>query len=165
MVGFSPSLPWWLPTFLSASLILGGCQGDGATRPPLAQLNPDSLDFGRVLLGLTADRHFTLRNAGGSTLSGTMSVSRPDFALVSGAGAYSLDAEEVLEVTVRFQPSSVGSNVCIVSTGNTSSGMVTCGGIGEDIATGACCAPAGTCTVTTETDCEAPSIWQGADTT
>lgn len=75
--------------------------------PPTPEVTPASADFGTVALGMTTDRSFTIRNAGGGTLTGTATASSP-FSVVSG-GSYSLAAGQSQAVTVRFTPAAAQS--------------------------------------------------------
>lgn len=69
---------------------------------PIINVVPASTDFGTVAVGLTADRTFTVRNAGGGILTGSAATSFP-FSIVAG-GSYSLAAGASQAVTVRFTP-------------------------------------------------------------
>ncbi len=64
--------------------------------------------FGSVGVGGAADRTFTVKNTGGSTLSGSAIVS-PPFSIVSG-GTYSLGPNQQQTVTVRYSPTAQGSH-------------------------------------------------------
>ncbi|HKC23439.1 MAG TPA: choice-of-anchor D domain-containing protein, partial [Thermoanaerobaculia bacterium] len=61
----------------------GDRSGDGAFSPgsyasaPLLAVSPASLDFGTFAAGATKDLTFSVRNAGGGTLTGTMSIPPP----------------------------------------------------------------------------------------
>jgi hypothetical protein len=85
---------------------------------PVCSINPASIDFGSIETGsLSASKTFSLTNAGGGTLTGTISESCPDFELVSGGGAYSLTAGQSRGVAARFHPLTAGNKSCTVSTG------------------------------------------------
>lgn len=66
-----------------------------------------SQDFGSVAVGSSADRTFTVQNAGSGTLSGSASTAAP-FSILSGS-PYSLTAGRSQVVTVRFSPTSAGT--------------------------------------------------------
>jgi Fibronectin type III domain len=70
--------------------------------PPTIEVTPTSTDFGTVAVGLTTDRSFTVRNAGGGTLSGSATANAP-FSVVSG-GTYNLAAGASQAVGIRFTP-------------------------------------------------------------
>jgi len=72
------------------------------TVPPAIEVTPTSADFGTVAVGVTADRSFTVRNAGGGTLSGSATSNAP-FNVVSG-GTYNLAAGASQAVGIRFTP-------------------------------------------------------------
>src|SRR2546426_6770049 len=71
---------------------------------PVISVTPSTQEFGKVLLGSSAGRNFTVQNTGGGTLTGTASTSTP-FSIVSGA-AYGLGPGASQTVTVRFSPTS-----------------------------------------------------------
>ncbi len=92
----------WQSYFATAT---GGRGSVDTTVPaPVISVTPSSQDFGKVILGSSADRNFTVQNSGGGTLTGTASTSTP-FSIVSGA-AYGLGAGASQTVTVRFSPTS-----------------------------------------------------------
>ena len=69
---------------------------------PVISISPNSLNFGGVNVGGSADRTITVRNVGGGVLTGNATTNAP-FAIVSG-GSYSLSAGQSQTVTVRFSP-------------------------------------------------------------
>jgi hypothetical protein len=75
------------------------------TIAPVIAVTPSSQGFGNVAVGSTADRTFTVTNAGGGTLTGSASTSAP-FSIV-GEGSYNLSAGASKTVTARFQPTAV----------------------------------------------------------
>lgn len=97
-----------------------GCASIAATAtgvaPPLCQVAPDSLDFGNVTVGQSADRSFTITNAGGGTVAGTVSVGCAGFSLMSN-GTYALAGGQSRTFVVRFSPFQEGSSACTVPTG------------------------------------------------
>ena len=74
---------------------------------PVIEVTPASRDVGAVAVGESATTTFTVRNAGGGTLSGSASVASP-FSITSG-GTYTLQAGQSATVTVRFSPTTLGS--------------------------------------------------------
>jgi subtilisin family serine protease len=100
----------------------GGCGGVGSCTvimnmdvevtaifviPPAISVTPSSQAFGKVALGSSSDRQFTVQNSGGEILSGNASVPVP-FSIVSG-GSYNLGAGQSQIVTVRFSPTVTGT--------------------------------------------------------
>jgi hypothetical protein len=79
----------------------------GPPSPPAISVTPPSQEFGTVTVGSSADRSFTVQNAGGGTLSGSASIAAP-YAVISG-GSFSLGAGASQQVTVRFTPTAPGS--------------------------------------------------------
>jgi hypothetical protein len=108
------------------------CTGTGGS-PPTCLVDPDTLDFGTVLVGSLLDTTFIITNTGGDTLSGDVSHACTDYSIISGAGPYSLAADETLEVTVRFEPGSAGLKECTIETGNGLCTDVYCSGTGEEL--------------------------------
>ena len=80
----------------------------GAGSQAAASVSPASLDFGAVLAGSVTNLAFTIQNTGGGTLSGSATVPAP-FSIVSG-GSYSLAAGQSQVVTVRYAPTSAGTD-------------------------------------------------------
>ncbi len=74
---------------------------------PIITVTPNSLDFGNVAAGSSADKTFTITNSGGGVLTGNASTSSP-FSILSG-GSYNLSGSQSQMVTVRFTPSAVGT--------------------------------------------------------
>lgn len=150
---------WTLAVFLLALCLVASCGGDGGTKPadpiPVCRITPSSLVFDTVAVGLTKDLTFTIKNTGTGTLTGSVSESCPAYAIQSGGGSYSLTANQEKIVTVRFAPTSAGLQSCAVSLGATACESIGCSGMGTEQppVTGSCCAPVGTCTVTTQAVC------------
>ncbi|HVM51373.1 MAG TPA: choice-of-anchor D domain-containing protein [Candidatus Acidoferrum sp.] len=92
----------------SGGAVASGQVSGSSYPPPAISLTPSSLDFGSIQVGATSNRTFTVQNTGGGTLSGSASVSAP-FSIVSGS-PYSLTANQGTTVTVRYSPTSAGSN-------------------------------------------------------
>src|SRR2546427_217673 len=77
------------------------------TIAPVIAVTPSSQGFGNVPMGSTADRTFTVTNAGGGMLTGSASTSTSTpFSIVSG-GSYNLGAGASQTVIVGFQPTAV----------------------------------------------------------
>ena len=76
-------------------------------------INPQNQDFGGVAVGSSVDQVFALRNFGPGAVSGSASVAAP-FNVVSG-GNYSLSVGQTQAVTIRYTPTSAGTNNSIVN--------------------------------------------------
>ncbi len=98
---------------------------------PSCDLTPSSLDFGVVLVGSFADASFTITNTGGGLLSGSVTESCGEFAVLSGGGTYSLGAGQSRQVSVRFSPATAGLVQCSIDLGSNHCGAVTASGTGE----------------------------------
>lgn len=98
---------------------------------------PDTLNLGAVAVGASAEGSFEIRNVGVGPLSGIVSETCEDFAVVDGGGSYSLDTGQTRTVRVRWTPRSSGVAQCAVATG------ASCGSvIAHGTATGSLCAVA-----------------------
>jgi len=95
-------------------------------------VEPPSLDFGTVALGSSTDRNFTITNKGNVPLSGYVTESCPYYSIVSGGGAFTLDPDGSVEVTVRFEPTVVGTHVCTIELGDNVCNDVECSGTVEE---------------------------------
>jgi len=83
--------------------------GNGELPPatPVLSVSPQSLAFGSVAVGSSADLAVNVGNAGAGTLDGNATVTGPGFSLL-GVSTYSLGAGETAGLTVRFAPQSAG---------------------------------------------------------
>jgi subtilisin family serine protease len=106
------------------------CSGAGDL-PAACLVDPDTLDFGTVLVGSNKDSTFTITNTGGDTLSGNVSEACDHYSIIAGAGAYNLSAAQSHVVTVRFEPGTPGTHECTVETGSGLCSDVFCSGVGE----------------------------------
>lgn len=120
-VTFAPGAPGDYSATLSTGDACGtaAITGTGVDVTPGAacDVTPQSLDFGDVVVGSSADRTFTIRNVGSVQFSGSVGSLCTDVAIVTGGGAYTLAAAESLVVTARFSPGSAGAIDCSISTG------------------------------------------------
>ncbi len=101
---------------LAALPFLGSCNSSSITTPAVCAISPTALGFGSVPVGLTADRTITVKNTGGGTLTGTVSVTCNQYSLV-GSGSYSVAGGDSAHITVRFSPTDVGVFPCTIATG------------------------------------------------
>lgn len=92
---------------------------------PVCAVSPESLDFGSVRVGYGADLTFSVANSGGGTLAGALSDTSAAFELV-GSDSYSLTAGQAATFTVRFAPLREGAQSCVIETGSSACGAVTC---------------------------------------
>ncbi|MCX7005465.1 MAG: PKD domain-containing protein, partial [bacterium] len=90
-----------------ASRIINGIVDLGAyelaTNSPLLRVQPALVNFGSVVLDQTASRTLTVRNVGGSGLTGALSGVAAPFD-VSGASAYTLAVNGSATLTLQFTP-------------------------------------------------------------
>jgi uncharacterized repeat protein (TIGR01451 family) len=106
------------------------CSGTGEEVPPQCQVAPTTLNFGTVSVGMYSNLMFTITNIGGGTLTGSVSEACDHYSIISGGGAYSLGAGQYVDVTVRFEPTAVGTHTCTIETG-TDCENVACTGVGD----------------------------------
>ncbi|UCF05455.1 MAG: agmatine deiminase family protein, partial [bacterium] len=100
--------------------------------PPECLVQPDTLDFGTVWMGYFQDETFTITNTGGDTLIGDVSEACSHYSIISGGGPYSLTAGQSVTVTVRFEPTSLGTHTCTIETGQAICSDVFCTGDSEN---------------------------------
>ena len=132
------------PTFLdsaSCTLSLGDecgtvvLRGFGTDVPvPQCTAAPDTLEFGPVTLGQSIEREFLIENTGPVTIAGTVAVD-PDCGVftLAGAGDYSLEPAESMQIPVRFAPAFEGEVSCTVDLGNDVCEPVVVRGTGTEI--------------------------------
>jgi hypothetical protein len=84
----------------------------------MIELTPSSHDFGEVQTTVsTAPFSFTLKNAGGGTATGEVSLTGSDkdqFIITSGKGSFSLNADQTKTIGVAFSPISAGRKSAIL---------------------------------------------------
>jgi len=112
---FFGNLPWppfdpRNPSAASVTSIPAGYRFVNGSNPvastnPVIAVSPASYDFGSVAIGSTNVATFTVRNAGGGTLTGSVSVALP-FSIL-GSSSYSLASNASQTVTIRYIPTLV----------------------------------------------------------
>ena len=106
--GTSPFLNGGISVDLSQGTIIADNVLVSSQTSPTISVTPSSQSFGSITAGTTSDRSFTVMNSGGGTLSGSASAVAP-FSVLSGS-PYSLGAGLSQAVTVRYSPTTIGSN-------------------------------------------------------
>lgn len=107
-----------------------------AVAPPLLNVQPNSLDFGRTSIAETRKLSLTISNLGGSPLSGTtaLSPSTPSIFALIGGGPFSLGAGESLALTIAFSPTDrLGYTGQLSISSNGEDARVNFAGIGERV--------------------------------
>jgi MYXO-CTERM domain-containing protein len=84
--------------------------GVGTTPPAILSwaVTPTG-DFGTVGIGSNSDKTFVLQNTGTVPATGTLTVSNPNYSIVSGGGNYTVSAGATRNVVVRFAPTQSGA--------------------------------------------------------
>jgi hypothetical protein len=100
-----------------------------AELPPGCDVSLGSVDFGTVSVGAHKDTTFTIRNAGGSTLSGDVYAECDNFSIV-GNGEFNLEADQSATFTVRFAPASAGPAECTIEMDTGFCDGIGCTGVG-----------------------------------
>ena len=108
------------------------CTGNGLSPSPVCSVSQTTpLSFGSITVGQSSStQSFSITNAGGGTLSGSVTESCLDFEITSGGGSYNLATGQSVTVQVRFAPQSVGAKTCTIDTGTPCSVDVSCTGTG-----------------------------------
>jgi len=103
---------------------LGDSEGDcefvdlaGSVISPCV-LDPSALDFGAVPVGASAERSFSVLNAGAVPMSGTVEQVASPFEVIVGAGPFVLQGGRSMVVTVRYSPESPGPDTDEVDAGS-----------------------------------------------
>ena len=96
--------------------------------PSSCDVSLSSILFEVEGVGSYRDTTITITNAGGYTLSGTISESSDHFSIISGGGAYSIVPDHFLDVTIRYEPLSAGTHYCTIETGDALCTDVSCTG-------------------------------------
>jgi len=95
------------------------------------RVQPVSLNFGMVAVGDSTDLDFKIYNIGCTALTGSVSEPCLHYKIAAGGGAYSIPPGDSITVTVRFQPTAIGTWPCTIETG-TECANVTCSGFGVE---------------------------------
>jgi len=134
----------WSVAGLLLAVALGGWEcpmGPSEPRPAMGRVTPAALDFGSVAVGSSLDATFTITNTGEKTLRGSVTEACEHFAVVSGAGSFTLESGQARQVVVRFSPTSPGPKACVVDTGAPACPDVECAGVGIEDAPACSVAP------------------------
>jgi hypothetical protein len=106
----------------TCEIFTGACGNVTATGTagPLhaCEITPATLDFGDVPIGTTATERIRIRNTGCEPLTGTVGPPCAGFAIVSGAGSYTLASGEYRDVVIEFSPTTCGMHTCTLDTGS-----------------------------------------------
>lgn len=86
---------------------------------PCGSVSPPSLVFPPTCIGSSSTLSYIISNCGVGPLSGVVALNcgTPEFSVTAGSGSYTLQVGQTRTVTVRYQPTDVGSDNCSVSNG------------------------------------------------
>jgi hypothetical protein len=115
---------------MALACVLPGCEFGMENSVAECSVSVESLDFGTLSVGASADLSFVIRNMGSQALTGSVSENSIDYSVVAGAGDFSLAADQTLLVRVRFTPTSAGVLTCDVDLGTERCSHVSCTGVG-----------------------------------
>ncbi len=87
----------------------------GDMTPPICRVEPSAIDFGNVDVSSVTDTTFTITNAGGGVLRGSVREWCEHYSFLPPG--YELTAGRSQVVTVRFLPTSAGTHNCTIETG------------------------------------------------
>ncbi|MFC1573268.1 choice-of-anchor D domain-containing protein [Candidatus Eisenbacteria bacterium] len=105
------------------------CSATGPSTP-VCSVGPQTLDFGSVHVDATGTLPFTVTNTGCGTLSGSISVTCPEFDV--SPSSYTLEPDESSTFTVEFDPPTTGEFSCTIVVDGTECQDVNCTGVGID---------------------------------
>lgn len=89
---------------------IGRLQLSEAPVPPgEARISPLSLKFGKVKVGKTKTKSFTITSRGDNPLLGTVNAASAPYLVTTGAGEFRLEPRQKLKVEVRFSPTVKGA--------------------------------------------------------
>lgn len=130
------TLPFAL--FVLASLFPFACDEDPGAPEPLDKeciLGATELTFGTLCLGDSTDRSFNViaPATNDEAVAGEVSGSCDEFTIVTGQGPFTLSPGESWPVTVRYKPTSVLPDTCLIQTG-AECGDVLCVGVANGCA-------------------------------
>ena len=112
--------------FLGVLMVVGlvSC-GRQSTKPgkPVCEVSPDTLDFGRVEVGNTAQRTFAVKNVGTGKLSVSIHADCNGFRILEGGGVPRL-LRGRLAVRVAYGPEDRAPNRCSVDLGALACGAI-----------------------------------------
>ncbi len=91
--------------------------GTGFDPPPVCEVTPSTLDFGMLFVGETRVDSLTVRNTGGSLLTGTVASPCSEFVIDEASASYSLAANEAATIRVTYVPGVAGDSDCLLATG------------------------------------------------
>ena len=103
--------------------------GRQSTKPPepkepICEVIPDTLDFGHVELGNTAERTFRVTNSGTAGLQASIEIACGGFQILAGGGDTTIAPGETLAVRVEYAPESRDEARCSVGLGDVACGTM-----------------------------------------
>jgi len=114
---------WGVGLLLLLAILSCGRQ---STKPgkPVCEVIPDTLDFGHVELGNTAERTFRVTNTGTAGLRASIHLDCGAFRLLDGSADTTIAPGETLAVRVKYSPESRDEARCNVELGDVACGSV-----------------------------------------
>lgn len=109
-----------------------GCSEDSPLVPGRCSVDAEALEFGKIVVGESGSRAFTVSNSGQLPLAIDVELADETcgFAIVEGAGAAELGPGAERVVTVRFAPAARETLACAIAIGG-GCADVACTGIGD----------------------------------
>ena len=98
---------------------------------PACEVQPTAIDFDTVVVGGFRNEMFTITNNGTGTLPVNVGATCAQYAILAGGGTDNLTAGQSKVVVVRYEPVSVGTHACLVTTG-VDGFDVLCTGVAEE---------------------------------
>ena len=112
--------------------------GDEGVRPsngdtPVCVIDPSTIDFGAVETGEFVDTTVAITNAGDIPFVCRISTASSHYRVLDVTGADTLEKDDRLVATLRFEPYTVGAVSCAIKTGCGACGDIPCTGTGFEL--------------------------------
>ncbi len=118
------------------ALLHESCTDDSLNPPPpeiKCELSPSSIDFGTVETGEFIDSVVTIKNRGETTFICDFHVGSRHYEIFGTRGSDTLEADDRIDIIVRFRPDTIGTVPCTIETGCSDCSDITCTGVGIEL--------------------------------
>ncbi len=104
---------------ITAALCLVACSdlGDPYVYKADCDRSTGGMDFGNVALGHFSERVLRIANSGNTDLNGEISLSDPQFTVISGGGPFTIPPEKYISIRLRYAPADTGFDRAVADLG------------------------------------------------